>query len=154
MRVLTIALICAAFPITAGRAQTEPVGTFNRRSIVIAFYRSSMYAATLKERIAARDRAKRVGDTATVRALETWGVGQQEVAHRQLDGSAPITNILDALKPALDSIAKAAHLRAVIPATAAGSDTSAVDVTPALLDWLKADAKTRKIIADMPTGRS
>ena len=153
MRVLAISAICLAFPIAAGHAQTERVGTFNRQSIVIAFYRSPMYAGTLKARIAERDGARRVGDTAKVRELEAWGAGQQELAHHQLEGSAEITNILDVLQPAFDSITKAAQLRAIVPAAAAKPGAPTVDVTPALLDWLKADVKTREIIAAMPPGR-
>lgn len=153
MKALAISAICLAFPIATSRAQTERVGTFHRQSIVIAFYRSPMYTATLKARIAARDSAKRAGDTAKVRELEAWGSGQQELAHHQLEGTAPITNILEALRPAFDSITKSSHLRTIVPATTVNAGATAVDVTPALLDWLEADVKTREIIAAMPPGR-
>jgi hypothetical protein len=134
----------------AARAQTERVGTFDRQSIVIAFYRSPMYATMIKERIAAHDSAKKSGDSARVRELERWGSGQQELAHQQLAGHAPLTNILEVLRPALDSIKKAGQLRDVVAAPVKDTRTAVVDVTPQLLDWLKADAKTRDIIAHMP----
>ena len=148
MRAICISAMCLGLPFLASRAQTEQVGTFDRQSVVIAFYRSPMFAATLRERIAARDSAKRLGDTARVRELEAWGAGQQELAHQQLEGTAPLTNILDALRPAFDSITKAAHVRAIVPAP--GPRADALDVTPALLDWLKADAKTRELIPRRP----
>jgi len=142
--------MCLTLPLTAAHAQVERIGTYKPQSIVIAFYRSPMWAVTLKERIAARDSAKRSGDTARVRELEAWGAGHQELAHHQLMGDAPLTNILDALRPALDSITKAERLRAIVPAPSKEKNAELVDVTPALLDWLKADAKTREIIAQMP----
>lgn len=149
MRAFFIPVVCTMLPVAA-HAQTERLGTYKPQSIVVAFYRSPIWAATLKERIAARDSAKQSGNTARVRELEAWGADHQEIAHQQLAGSAPLTNILDALKPALDSIAKAERLRAIIPAPAKQTSAELVDITPALLDWLKADAKTREIIAQMP----
>ena len=154
MKALSILAIGLGLPVAALHAQTDRVGTFNPQSVVIAFYRSPIWATTLKERIAARDSAKRAGDTAKVRELEAWGAAHQELAHQQLEGSAPLTNILDVLRPAFDSITKAEHLRAIVPRPSADADAAAVDVTPALLDWLKADAKTREIIAQMPRKRS
>jgi hypothetical protein len=152
VRALILSVVCLTFPLVTTNAQTERVGTFKRQSIVIAFYRSPMYAVTLRQHIAARDSAKRAGDTAKVRALEAWGAAQQDTAHHQLEGSAPITNILDALKPVFDSLTKTMNLRAVVPATTATSGSTTVDVTPVLLDWLGADVKTREIIAAMPPG--
>lgn len=150
MRTLFIATTCLTLPFVAARAQTDRVGTFDRKSIVIAFYRSPMYAVTLRERIAARDSAKRIGDSARVRELETWGARQQETAHEQLAGDAPIANILDALRPAFDSITKAARLRTIVAAPFKDGRADVVDITPALLDWLQADAKTRDIISQIP----
>jgi len=154
VRTLLISIACLSLPVVTSHAQTERVGTFKPQSVVIAFYRSPMWAATLKERIAARDSAKRAGDTAKVRELEAWGAAHQELAHQQLEGSAPLTNILDVLRPAFDSITKAEHLRAIVPRPSPDAGGAAVDVTPALLDWLKADAKTRDIIAQMPPNGS
>ena len=150
MRTLFIATTCLTLPFVAARTQTDRVGTFDRKSIVIAFYRSPMYAVTLREHIAARDSAKRIGDSARVRELETWGARQQETAHEQLAGDAPIANILDALRPAFDSITRAARLRTIIAAPFKDTPADVVDITPALLDWLQADAKTRDIISHLP----
>jgi hypothetical protein len=150
MRSLCIAAVCLSAPLFAAQAQTDRVGTFDKQSIVIAFYRSPMWAATMKEHVAARDSAKRSGDTTRVRELEAWGAGHQELAHQQLAGNAPLTNIVDALQPALDSIRQVEHLRAIVPAPVADARVAVIDVTPQLLDWLKADAKTREIIGQMP----
>ena len=150
MRTLFIATTCLTLPFAAARTQTDRIGTFDRKSIVIAFYRSPMYAVTLREHIAVRDSAKRIGDSARVRELEAWGARQQETAHEQLAGDAPIANILDALRPAFDSITKAARLRTIVAAPFKDARADVVDITPALLDWLQADAKTRDIISHLP----
>ena len=150
MKALHFCALCLAFPLAGARGQTDRVGSFDRQSIVIAFYRSPVWAATVRRQIAARDSAKRAGDTARVRELEAWGAGHQELAHQQLLGAAPLTNILDALRPALDSVARMSNLRRVGEAPVTDPQVTVVDVTPQLLDWLKADAKTREIIAQMP----
>jgi len=67
-----------------------------------------------------------------------------------LAGDAPINNIFDALKPALPEIARKAQVSNIVmdpPRT--GPGIQIVDVTDQLLDWLKADARTRSIIKDL-----
>lgn len=149
MRHVLIAAACVMLPLSAASPQGERIGTFDRQSIVIAYYRSPQSAVTMKQQIAARDSARRSGDTARVRQLEQWGASHQELAHQQLSGDAPLTNILEALRPALDSIEKAMNLRAIVPAPEANG-RPAVDVTPQLLDWLKADERTREILRHKP----
>jgi hypothetical protein len=153
MKYAWMAAACVILPLSAARAQSERLGTFDRRSIVLAFYRSPQFAAVMKQKTAARDSAKRVGDTARVRELEHWGASQQELAHQQLYGGAPVTNILEMLKPTLDSIGKAMKLQAIVAAPAPTSRSEIVDVTPQILDWLKADAKTRELVRQLPSER-
>jgi hypothetical protein len=68
------------------------------------------------------------------------------LAHQQLTGDAPITNIMDALQPGVSEIEKSAGVANIVPCPCAEITAPKVDVTPQLLDWLKADANTRKII--------
>ena len=154
MRRLCMAAACLVLPLSNARPQAERVGTFDRRSIVIAFYRSPQWAVTMRRQVAARDSAKQAGDTARVRELEQWGAGHQELAHQQLHSDAPLTNILDALRPAFDSIEKAMNLRAIVAGPGAKGRVESVDVTLLLLDWLKADDKTREIVRQMPPPRT
>ncbi len=131
-------------------AEENRVGTFNRRVLVVAYYRSPQWADTLKQKRAALENAKRANDVAKIKELNAWGGESQELAHKQLTGDAPITNILEALKPTLDEIEKSEHLANIVPAPAPDTKTPTVDVTPQLLDWLKADENTRRIIQDLP----
>jgi len=105
LQAAALALVAAPAP-----GQTVRVGTFNKPSIVIAFYRSPQWAA----------------------------------------GEASLDDILEALAPALPEIARKAQL-SLIAADVPHSDASVqmVDITGALLDWLKADERTQAIIAEM-----
>lgn len=150
MASVRLVLIATIF-VSAISAQTARVGTFDRPSIVIAYYRSPMWAEVLNTKIAERDAAKKANDAAKVAELEAWGQAHQDLAHRQLWGNAPITNILEALKPAFAEVARKAGVEKIVTErTPADSGVEIVDVTPLLLDWLKADAKTREIIDHKP----
>jgi hypothetical protein len=143
----------AAFVLFGGlRTEAQPVrvGTFHSPSIVVAYYRSPMWADVLKAKMADREAAKQANDDKKVQELEAWGKSQQELAHRQLSGEAPITNILAALRPALPQIADQAQVALIAPDLLyIGSSVTTVDITDLILDWLKADERTRKIVRDL-----
>lgn len=120
------------------------MGTFDRPSIVIAYYRSGMWLKVVPEKKAALQAAREKGDAAEVAEFEEWGRASQELLHGQLEGQAPIDNILEALKPHLPAVARAAGVRAKVVNPAQGAGT--VDVTGALIDVQKADGQTRKIV--------
>ena len=144
---LTVLLACASLPAAPLR-----VGTFHKQSVVVAYYRSPLWSAALKAKYAERDAAKKANDPAKVKDLEAWGGTSQELAHRQLAGEAPLTNILEALAPAYPEIAKKAKVEAIAADLPyASAEVQTVDVTDLLLDWLKADEATRKIVHDLRT---
>lgn len=124
----------------------QKVGTFDKPSIVVAYYRSEMWANVLREARMEQQKAKDAGDAKRAAELEKWGRSSQELAHRQLTGKAPIDNILEALKPRFAEVA-AAGVSEILADPPKGAET--VDVTDLLLDVLKADEKTRKIIGEM-----
>lgn len=130
--------------------QTIRVGTFHKPSVVVAFYRSPMWAEQIKEKMAEREAAKRANDTKKVQELEAWGGKQQELAHQQLTGEASIANILDSLAVAMPEIGRKAQVAAIaVDLTFASSLVETVDVTEQILDWLKADEATRKIAREL-----
>ena len=131
-------------------AQTVRVGTFHKASVAVAYYRSPLWAETLKSQMAAMQAAKRANDTQKVKELEEWGGKRQEIAHQQLTGEAPITNILEALTPAFPEIARQAQVPIVVADLPyADASVQTVDVTDSILDWLKADEATRKIVQEL-----
>ena len=130
-------------------AQQKRVGTFNRRAVALAYYRSPQWAQVLSQKRAELKAAQQADDPKKVDELNKWFGESQELAHQQVFGSEPVDNILFAMKPAIQEICKAQNLAGVVPSPAPGS-TQSVDVTEALLDWLQADEKTRDLIRQMP----
>lgn len=127
-------------------AQSDRVGTFDRQAIVVAYYSSPLWKATLKEKQQAMDEAKRAHDSLKIEALNAWGAESQELAEKQVAGEAPITNIIEALQPAFQEIERTDNLSSVVPAPSPDPKLQTIDVTGKLLDWLKASDSTRKII--------
>jgi hypothetical protein len=149
MRLLNLAAtaLIATLAVAQAPAQTVRVGTFHKAAIVVAFYRSPLWAETLKAKMAEMATAKAANDTRKVQELEAWGNTGQETAHQQLVGEAPIANILAALAPGLPEIAKKARVAMIVADLPyADSPVETVDVTEMLLDWLKADERTRTIV--------
>lgn len=147
-------LIAAGAVATLGAAQTPAqhtrVGTFDKPSVVVAFYRSPIWAERMNEKLAEREAAKKANDTKKVQELNEWGSGHQDLAHRQLSGEAPIANIIEALAPAFPGIAQKSQVAMIVANLPyANASVETVDVTDQLLDWLKADEATRKIVRDL-----
>jgi hypothetical protein len=144
---LAAAGLLAALAVAQAPAQTVRVGTFHKPSIVVAFYRSPLWAVTLTDKKLEMEKAKALNDTKKVQELDAWGNAHQETAHQQLAGEAAITNILEALAPGLPEIAKKARVAMIVADLLyADSSVEKVDVTEMLLDWLKADERTRTIV--------
>jgi len=149
MRFLNLSAIglIAALAVAHAPAQTVRVGTFHKASIVVAFYRSPLWAETLNAKMAEMAAAKAANVTKKVQELNAWGNAGQETAHQQLAGEAPITNILEALAPGWPEVAKKARVAMIVADLPyADSSVEKVDVTEMLLDCLKADERTRTIV--------
>jgi hypothetical protein len=130
-------------------AQSSRIGTFDRPSIVIAYYRSPQWKAILQEKKELLAKAEKANDSAKIKQLNTWSVQAQDLGHQQLSGQAPIINILTALQPAFHEIEKSDNLSDIVPCPCPDTKGETVDVTPKLLDWLKADANTRRVIQEL-----
>ena len=143
-------LLAIACPSSPGQNRTR-IGTYDSRALVIAYYRSDGWAKQLNAKIAERDQARAAGDAQKVAEMEKWGKEHQEFTHRQLAGEAPLTNILDELKPAMAAVAVASRVEAIVPELLYSSpNVEAVDVTDALIAYFSPDQKTIKIIHDLP----
>jgi len=148
-----LSILAAAIAIFAGSAaaQTIRAGVFDKQAVVVAFYRSPQWAEVTKAKVAEQAAAKQANDTAKVQELEAWGTGHQELAHRQLSGEAPITNIVEALAPGLPEIARRAGVNLVVVDVAfADAAVQQVNVTEFVQEYLRADARTMSIIHNLP----
>ncbi|MGO9339518.1 MAG: hypothetical protein ACLPY1_18620 [Terracidiphilus sp.] len=152
------AVVFAALPIVAGAQApvalaTPPgvTGTFDRTSIVLAYYRSPLWNAILADRRFELETVKAAKDEARAKELEKYGSESQVMAMQQLAGKAPIDNIVAVLRPEFKELTTRMKLSSVVEASAADPKAATVDVTSLLMDWLKASAETRKMAADMQT---
>jgi hypothetical protein len=163
-----IALILASLPLAASAQAPVPsstpvaapsipvVGTFDKSSIVLAFYRSPLWAAILADRRFELNAVKAANDTARAKELEKYGAESQDLAMQQLVGKAPIGNILAVLQPEFKELSNRMKLSAMVDSSAADPKAATVDVTSLLMDWLRASSETRKMAEEMhqhPAGR-
>ena len=131
------------------QAQPVKVGTYNSRAVALAFYRSELWGGVMRAKRAERDSAKQAGSVQKVKELEKWGEIQQDLAHKQVFGSAPITNVLGHLAPGFPEIARAAGVAVVASDVQyAGASVQVVDITMHIVEWLKPDARTRAMVED------
>lgn len=90
------------------------VGTFDRQQILMAFYQSTAFDKKMKGWQAEAKKAEAAGDEAKVKEIEDKGKALQELAHKQLAGEAPITEILDHLKKDMPKVAKLAGVQMIV----------------------------------------
>jgi hypothetical protein len=151
-RIAVIALALGGLGAVGFQGQAPParIGTLHGPSIVVAYYGSDLNRAHMKELHAKRDRARADGDRARVKELEAEGERLQDLAHRQLEGKAPIDEILAALKERLPAAAKEAGVQAIVErVTWAAPGVEVVDVTDAVVAQLHPSEKTLQWIRDL-----
>ena len=139
----------AQTPVSVTTPTIPVVGTFDRTSIVLAFYRSPQWAAILADRKYELNEVKKSNDPAKVKELEKWGGERQELAMQQVMGKAPIANILEVMQPELKEISARMKLTGIVEAPGQDPKAATVDVTSLLMDWLRASQETRKEATDM-----
>ena len=144
MKLIWVALIACLLS-----AQTVRVGTFDKPSVVVAYYRSPNLGRDAESQRAELQAARQANDSRKVQKLEEWGGKSQELAHRQLAGRLPLPIFWKRLEPAFPEIARKAQVTRVAADIPADGSVQAVDVTDLILDWLKADEATRKIVHDL-----
>ena len=84
--ILRMGLVAAVVAAQCGVAQTVKVGTFDRPSIVVAFYRSPMWSAVVQEKKTEMQQAKAANDQKKVEELNKWGGDSQETGAPAVGG--------------------------------------------------------------------
>jgi len=124
------------------RAQSGPetkltVGIFNRAYLVQAFYRSAAWKTKLTELVTARNDAAVASDSAKADQIDKQLADMQNLAQRQLAGTAPLTNIYDALKGEWPAIAQEAKVDVIVDSPLYLVPGSVLtDVTPVVVKHL------------------
>jgi len=110
------------------------VGTFQRGSLVMAFYRSAFWSDKLGALMEQRRKAGLDGDNATIDRIEGQIRAMQALAEKQLAGREPIDNIYDQLKPMWAEIAREANVQLIVEEPLfLAPNTPLVDITIYLL---------------------
>lgn len=138
---------------TSRENPTVVVGTFDSRSVLVAYVRSDEFEAYLSAQKAdvARtlERAKAAGDWDLVAALDALGPAMQKRIHEQGLGTAPVDDILARIEDKLPDIAKQAGVDVIVSKwTLAYRSPAAkfVDVTDRLVAEFDPDEATLKVI--------
>lgn len=125
------------------------VGTYDSRSVAIAFAGSAPFNQWLSGLRAERAKAMAAGDQKRVAELEAEGASSQRRMHMQGFSTAPVTNILDQIKDKLPAIKEKAGVAVLVSkwdtaALAQYRDADFVDVTEALIDALNPTERQRQ----------
>jgi len=136
-RTLTI-LAPALLAACAGSAAPAPatVATFERKPVLIAYYHSTWLAASMRKLVAECTEARARGDDAAVADCERRGAEHQEVAHRQMAGTAPLDNVMEVLAPHFPEVARAVGATTVVERGQEPAGAMTVDVTERLVALL------------------
>ncbi len=130
----------------AGHRDENRVGTFRRVDVLKAYYGSTIHHRQLESLRKEAEEAAKSGDMDRVAKVRSRGLALQELAHRQLMGEAPLTNILDQIKNDLPTIAAKAGVAKIVeqPADQA-ADAESVDVTDLVVKLFEpAEKKTER----------
>ena len=138
--VLTVTFLTFSLPMSPADSEVVGsgggpvrVGVFRREPLLVAYYGSTAHETALGRLRTERQKALDEGDAARAKKLEAEGAALQEMAHRQLAGEAPLTNVLDALKPHLAEVSTAAGVSVVVESTVwHDDDVILVDMTDRL----------------------
>ncbi len=122
-----------ALPASAG---DSPVGVFDRTAVLIAYYKSAPFTNRLRALKKDRDAARSAGDWAVAERLDTQGEAMQELAHRQLAGAAPLTNIADDLGEDLAEIARKSGVSSIVAGGTEPAGSRTIDLTTQLVERL------------------
>lgn len=131
------------------KARKVRVGTYDSRSVAVAFAGSPVFNQWLSGLKAEREKAVAAGDQKRVAEVEAEGASEQRLLHTQGFSTAPVTNILDQIKDKLPAIKKKAGVTVLVSkwdkATLARyGDADLVDVTMALVDAFNPTERQRK----------
>lgn len=113
------------------------VGIFNPSFLVETFYRSEVWKKKVQDLMSARRNAAVASDSLKVDQIDQQLTGMQSLAQRQLAGTAPLTNIYDALKNDWPAIAAEAKVDIIVePPIYLVPGATLTDVTPVMVKYL------------------
>jgi hypothetical protein len=156
----TMVLMGCVATMLAGSARTEEasgkstaaklrVGTYDSRSVAVAFAGSEAFNKWMGDLKAEKDKAKAAGDQKRIAELNAEAAARQKLMHKQGFSTTPVDNILDQIKDKLPMIKEKAGVTALMSrwdktGLAKYQDSELVDVTMALVDAFNPNDRQRK----------
>lgn len=131
----------------------KKIGTYDSRSIAIAFMGSKVYDKTfgkvMTTKMAERKQAVKDGDKKKIAQLDAWGKAQQQRLHQQGFGTAPVTDILAHIEKTLPALKKKAGVDLLVSKWDSKTlekhkAAETVDVTLSLVDAFQPSEKQKK----------
>jgi hypothetical protein len=148
-------LVSAAAPVrTAVLADNDStavrIGTYDSRAIAIAYARSAHLAAVHTDLLQRRSEAAERGDEALVREIEARGGALQLRLRLQGFSTAPVDDLLDAVRDRLPEVAREAGVAAILRSVDFHEPAvEVVDVTDALVRLFDPDAGVLSVVAEV-----
>lgn len=81
------------------------MGIFDSRAVALAYYRSASFQQQTQALKAEHARAKALGDTERMKALEAQALAKQDLAHKQSFSTWPVDDLLAEVQDELPKIA-------------------------------------------------
>jgi hypothetical protein len=148
-------LVSAATPVATAMSAEDGtaavrIGTYDSRAIAIAYARSTHLAAVHADLQQRRAEAEERGDEALVREIEARGGALQLRLRLQGFSTAPVDDLLDAVRDRLPEAAREAGVAAILRSVDFHEPSvEIVDVTDALVRLFDPDAAVLSVIAEV-----
>ena len=142
----------AAVEPAAGQAAAVRIGIYDSRAVAVGYARSEQCAEQMKDLRRQHAEAQKAGDQKLVERLEARGESMQIRLNLQGFSTAPVDDVLDAVRDDLPGLAKQKGLAAIVRSADYHSDSvEPVDVTDDLVALFKPDKQTLKLVQDLRT---
>ena len=137
-----------ALNLAAPERETVKVGTYDNRSIAIAYASSDFNP--VGQKMKEFEEAKAAGDEARVAELEAWGPKHQRELHRMGFCTMPVNELLDHLEDRLPELAEELGVDVITrECDYTGPDVEVVDVTDALVRLFDPSEKALRWAAEI-----
>lgn len=138
----------------APAAEAKRIGTYDSRSVAVAYAGSKKFEESLKTVMEAHKKAKAEGDQARVDEYSKRGAEMQKQMHAMGFGTAPVTGILDQYRDELKALKAKHHLDALISKWDEKSlgkypDAEKIDVTEDLILVLGPNERQKKYALEL-----
>jgi hypothetical protein len=147
---MSAAVRAPATPLPGEGTPALRVGTYDSRAIAVAYARSAHLEVVHADLLRRRAAAQEAGDEVLKREIEAMGGSLQLRLRLQGFSTAPVDDLLDAVRDRLPEVARAAGVAAIMRSVDFhDAAVEIVDVTDALVALFDPDAAVLSIVAEL-----